>query len=834
MTSAKTPKSRSRKKAPTFPAMARSENPGQVWFSRSGCVVRRDGRVEVFVDGSLLASYEECETGIRNVLLVMLAKKEAVVLEKLAEAFGISSEALRLIRRTHESEGLDAVVRRMRGGNFRKPKVTKALRRQMEALFVQGLSVSEVHLRVQGKVSRGTVGNVRKRWAETRAADAGRAAEPQQRMLSGIASVPETDAHLPMGVGPGTEPGPCCPAGVEEGPGARATKGSAAVDADAPGEVANRPEGPAACVGELEPKRPGATDAGPAHSESDAKAPAAIRAPRSDESARCARDSRAGGVDDEPTESDLSAGGPVSRRSVQALGSWLLVAMVAQGGFYNRIRTRLVEGLVWRKVRIAIDAVLIALATRQKCVEGVRRLATSGAAALLLATGAPTPGWARRILGTYCRDGVSGDLLLDQAGDLIRQAYSRREENRPVVFFVDNHSRPYTGQHRVMWCWRMQDKRPRPGASDYYVHDHTGRPVFRVALADHGSLAQVLLPISALLKVPLEDGAKILVGFDRGGSFPEVMKAIRKVPQVEFVTYERAPYRKLPRQRFETQGKIIEIEGDRPDEKQAIPVIEDQCNLGKGRGRVRRLRLLMPDDGAQVNVLTNSTEDAEWLVRTLFGRWRQENGFKYGVERWGINQLDGRKVEAFAPDTIITNPKKRRLKRELDELRQREGTLRRELARFGSDSTARQRSDAQLALTLRRLARVDGRYQQQPEHIALKETELDGKLVHHPTEYKTMIDTLRVVGTNAEAELASYLAPHLKRPKEAKRALQNLFTAAGDITVRRESITVCLDPAGTRNEREAFKQLLTVVNRWKLRHPGDPSRRPLRFRVQDG
>jgi hypothetical protein len=27
------------------------------------------------------------------------------------------------------------------------------------------------------------------------------------------------------------------------------------------------------------------------------------------------------------------------------------------------------------------------------------------------------------------------------------------------------------------------------------------------------------------------------------------------------------------------------------------------------------------------------------------GRWRQENGFKHGVERWGINQLDRRSTE---------------------------------------------------------------------------------------------------------------------------------------------------------------------------------------------
>ena len=37
----------------------------------------------------------------------------------------------------------------------------------------------------------------------------------------------------------------------------------------------------------------------------------------------------------------------------------------------------------------------------------------------------------------------------------------------------------------------------------------------------------------------------------------------------------------------------------------------------------------------------------------MTGRWVQENGFKHGKERWGLNQLDRRKVLDYAPDTIM-------------------------------------------------------------------------------------------------------------------------------------------------------------------------------------
>ncbi|HEY3452768.1 MAG TPA: hypothetical protein VGK67_40870 [Myxococcales bacterium] len=500
-TQPKAPKSRSRRTAPTLPSMAGMDKPGQVWFSPTGCVVRSDERVDVYLEREHLASYEDYETDIRNVLLVMLAKKKAVVLEKLAEAFGISSETLRQIRRLHEAEGIDAVVRRRRGGLRGRPKkkVTRGLERRLQAWFEQGVSIDDAHERVRGKISRASVGNVHKRWVDAKAAAP---AQPVQQEL-GLATTPGAVEERPA------EPTP-----VAE---TRATV-----------------EGPAEQSGEL-------------------------RAPR-DESAHEVRAAR-----DEAEESE-----PVSRRSVQHLGSWLLVSLVAARGFHERAQRLLPEDLRWSSVRICLDSVLTALAVRQKCVEGVRRLATSGAAALLIAPGAPSPSWARRVLGGYCRDGVSLDLHTWQAGELIREAWQRREEGRPVPLFADNHTRPYTGLHELLWHWRMQDKRARPGASDYYVHDRSGRPLFRFT-ASQGSLAQFLPAVAAIAKLALDADARFILGFDRGGAFPEAMAALRAAPGVEFITYERGPYRKLPRHCFEKHGEKIEIAGEKPGETQTLP-----------------------------------------------------------------------------------------------------------------------------------------------------------------------------------------------------------------------------------------------------------------------
>ena len=119
-----------------------------------------------------------------------------------------------------------------------------------------------------------------------------------------------------------------------------------------------------------------------------------------------------------------------------------------------------------------------------------------------------------------------------------------------------------------------------------------------------------------------------------------------------------------------------------------------------------------------------------------------------------------------------------------------------------------------------------------PKHAPLRETELKDKLVYHPGNYKTLIDTIRIACANAESELALMLAPALRRPREAKKVLANIFAAPGQVRVNGKSITVTLELAGNHNEQGAAEEMFQVVNRWKLTLPGDPKCRPLRFRSQ--
>ena len=502
---------------------------------------------------------------------------------------------------------------------------------------------------------------------------------------------------------------------------------------------------------------------------------------------------------------------------VQHAGTWLVLAMLAKLGLYDAAE-RAGEGRVAPcTLRVAIDAAAIALTLGQSCVEGVRRVATPTSPVLLRARECPSPTSVRRAMAELAADLGDTRFHVAMLGTYLRAA---RDDDDGGVYYVDNHLRTYTGKYVIRRGWRMQDKRVRPGITDYYVHDEDGRPLFRVAVASHDSLTQWLMPIGTLLRRAVGADDRVLLGFDRAGAFPESMAALRDTG-FELVTYERRPFPMLAESAF-TETALV---GD-DDE---VRFVESQINLRRGRGRVRRIAV-READGRQVNLLAVSERPAARLIAIMRGRWRQENGFKHGVERWGINQLDRRKTVPYPPDTIVPNPARRRLDRALRAACIREGDARRLLAQLPDDDARRVRVDRDLreALALQREL-VDAR-STTPKRAPLSDTELAGKLVRHESGSKTVLDTVRIACANVETDLANALAPLLPRADEAKKTLANLFVAPGRVRVGIRTIAVDLAPAGTALELVAFRKLLDALNHDKLSLPGDERRRRLRFR----
>ena len=535
-----------------------------------------------------------------------------------------------------------------------------------------------------------------------------------------------------------------------------------------------------------------------------------------------------GGTEIMPMASAPVRGGQM----VQHVGCWLLLALANEFGLHADACYAFTQQQAHAGLRIAIEAVLCSLALGQRCIEGVRRLATPTGPTLLRAGRVPTAPGVRKLFGRLLAATEIGGAVLE-ARTTTRLIAAAHVDDGPAIFYVDGHMRRYTGKHVVRKGWRMQDRRVLPGSTDYYVHDEDGRPVFRIPVTSHDSLTTWLSPIAKRLRAGLGEDERILLAFDRGGAFSKQLAELRDAG-IEFVTYERAPYPTIAATAFD---RTVEVRGD------TYQLHESRHkNLGDKRGRIRRIALLTPD-GKQINLVAISTAPAEQLVAILLGgaapkipsgRWQQENAFHHGDTRWGINQLDDRAVEPYPPGTIIPNPARRRLDRSLRLARVAEGDARRKLAStqpaLGELRRAAVIQDLAEAMELQR--DLEALRPETPKHAPIEETSLAGKLVRHTAQLKIIGDVIRVVCANVESDLAALLASHLDRPREAKKVLANIFAAPGRVTVTEQAIHIRLAPAANPAERVAIRYFFTAINQRDLILPSDPNRLPLRFELQ--
>jgi DNA-binding Lrp family transcriptional regulator len=749
--------------------------PSQRWFAGCGCVLEAEGFVEVRVGGLLVGRFAEDDIGARNAILVGLTADGRVPLGEIAAAFGLTAEAVRLVRRRYEREGLLAVVSARRGGIT---KVTVELRVRLCALFDAKLSVTEATERVRDvkpRVQRATVGTIRKEWAAKKAAEIARPSEE----AGDERAAPEA-------------------ASQEEYPNARVRESSDSCE----------------------------TASGPVGSGAETQAAMAAAANGSSVPVPNARVRDAGGEREGAEEGPVR---PVEAAHegclVQHAGAWLLLGQLARYPLHEVARAIAVSrSLDGTAVRLAIDAFAVTLAQGESCVEGVRRLATSTAAMLLGCESTPSADWVRSTLHGLAD--VGADEL--HMGMVRRTLALARAQTGPAVFFLDNHMRPYTGQEVLRRGWRMQAKRVLPGTTDYYLHNGDGRPLFRMTCPAHDPLTEVLLPIADTVRATLGSEQRLLFVFDRAGSYPEALSSLRD-ESFEFVTYERRPYRQLRTTEF-VREMVIEDERGKPEQ---LRFAEFYVPLGGGHGDVRRIAVLTPDE-RQYNLLAITPEPAERVIELMRSRWAsQENAFKHAVERWSTNHLDGRHTEPYAPDTIVPNPARRRLDHELRLARVQEGLARNDLAKLDEDNPKRERALTSLAEGLRLQQELLARRPTTPKRAPLAETELAGKLVFHPPAYKLVLDTVRIACANAEEDLVEMLAPHLPRAAEAKKTLAALFAAPGHVHESARTITVALDPAGTAPEHEAYACFYAKVNAAALSLPGDSRRRRLVFKPQE-
>ena len=217
------------------------------------------------------------------------------------------------------------------------------------------------------------------------------------------------------------------------------------------------------------------------------------------------------------------------------------------------------------------------------------------------------------------------------------------------LYFVDDHFVPYEGAKPVGKGYNTKRRHAQKGLADTVVTDYHGRAVCFVSGSPSGLTKTLPAALSELRRVTGD--AKIMLGFDRGGSYAQVFTHCRD-HDVDWITYRRgklADTTAAPRRYWRVDGAA---------RAEAVTLADEMTTI-KDYGPARQLTLFEHDQPVLQVLTSDLAAPPAALLAWLRCRWRIENAFKYLTAHHGIDWLCHYGADTDPDTTLIDNPARR-------------------------------------------------------------------------------------------------------------------------------------------------------------------------------
>ncbi len=421
--------------------------------------------------------------------------------------------------------------------------------------------------------------------------------------------------------------------------------------------------------------------------------------------------------------------------------------------------------------------------------------------------------------------------------------------------YIDGHVRVYNGSKaQLPRRFVSRERLCLRGTTDYWVNDAIGRPFFVVSKALNEGLSAVLLQDivpQLLVSVPQQPTPeqlaadpslhRFVVVFDREGSHHSLISQLWQ-QRIGALTYRKNVKDKWPVADF-SQHSVELIGGERTTMllarrqtmltalKQSMVVIEVRC---------------LTSTGHQSAIITSARHLGTTTVAgRMFARWCQENFFAYMMQHYDIDGLIQYGVEELPGTSLVTNPLRVTLERNIVKTR----VLRRQqqsqlalLTQKQQQASASQDSDAGKSATSTVGSTLMHKIGQCVQNIEAVQGDLDTLLAQRksiarkvtleslpaeqrPTQLrpwgKMLSDTIKMIAYRSETALVAMLRKHLNNESEARALIRSLFLASGDIEPNDQAgtLTVRIHRMTSPAHDKSISALLDDLTQMEFKHP---------------
>lgn len=431
---------------------------------------------------------------------------------------------------------------------------------------------------------------------------------------------------------------------------------------------------------------------------------------------------------------------------------------------------------------------------------------------------------------------------------LVNHWYSDPSEDASFLY-IDGHVRIYYGHEANLPAkFISRQKLCLSATTEYWVNDAAGLPIMMVT----GELTEKLQHAIEEYIIPELQKTKLLppgtgevqndaktpsqsdsptpvftLVFDREAYEPAFFDRLWRKYQIAVLTYRKNVKDEWMEESFKpTEVKVLE-------QTITMQICEQETELnGISFREIRRLT----DNGHQTAIVTNNrTISKEIVAGRMFGRWSQENFFRYMIMDYDFDKMIEYGTEIIDENKEVVNPLHRQLKHKLKKEKEKTARVKAKLFPLAEKSIELlledipdlTRKQAELLEQIEKHQQTEIILQDElnkiPARIKLKDMPEQNRYNKLKNESKILMNIVKMICYRAETSVANELAAYLAGGKDEKRMLiKQIMENNADLIpdYENKTLTVVLHSLSAPRFNNAAAKLAVLLTETETVFPG--------------